>query len=900
MSLNWSKPRMILPRRFFWTPKRLGREVPEGSDPSGTLFRASFMTNSFQQLTEQIVPALAMALVWAIAAEGQTAGDLFNGDVLQEIRLEINAKDWNTLKANPGSNEYYACDFVWRGLRVENIGIRQRGGSTRNRTKPGLRVDFNRYEADQEFLGLKSLSLDNMAQDASMMKERVSMELYSKLGLPAPREVHARLYVNDEYAGLYAVIEPTDKNFLKRVFGENDGYLYEYASPTNYHFEYLGADPALYSPRFFDPKTHEKDPDPAPIESMIRTMNTASDAEFPSAMAAYLDLALFMKHLAVEDFLAETDGILTGMNNFYLYRFEKKTVSQFLPKDKDLTFGGPPVNGDRVETPLLKDASKNVLIRRAMNVPQARDAYFATLGAAIQLTGNGGWLESEMTRIYNQIRDAARADSNKQCYDGRSLNTCTNDAFEAEVAAILEFSARRGDFVLQDLPDVSAERLFALGDHGGLSMTRSSNSATVSVGYAIVDPDSTSAAPDGVAIFTYRVNGVVVTETSVPASAAIERGLVYAEMNNRVKTGLAIANGGESDAAVSFSYIDADGKTAGQGRFVVAAGTQIARFLDEAPFNSASSLAATLSLESSAPVYITALRGVTNERSEFILSTLPVSPVAAGSGTAVIPHFADGGGWTTAVVLMNPTNQKLEGTVQIGGQAFSYAIPSRGLYRFQTMSLDSAIRSGSVRIIPAGAGDAPAAFGIVTFRKDGVTVSEAALTATAGAAAYRMYVEASETVQTGIAIANPSSQPIAVRIEASTLTGAAAGLAGTLTLSGNDQTAAFLGQIPGFEKMPSPFQGILRISTTGSGSVAAAGLRGRINERGDFLVAAIPSVDETANVLPIALAFPHFAEGGGFTTQFVLFSGRSNAAPSGVIHLFDQTGRPVNAWQNNR
>src|SRR5207247_520693 len=103
--------------------------------------------------------------------------------------------------------------------------------------------------------------------------------------------------------------------------------------------------------------------------------NTASDADFATAMAPYLDLQLFMKHLAVEDYIGETDGILTGMNNFYFYRFENKNLSQFIPHDKDLTFGGPPNKVDRYANPFLTLASKNVLIRRAMNVPEVRNAY---------------------------------------------------------------------------------------------------------------------------------------------------------------------------------------------------------------------------------------------------------------------------------------------------------------------------------------------------------------------------------------------------------------------------------------------------------------------------------------------------------------------------------------------
>ena len=112
---------------------------------------------------------ILLLLTWSTAAYGQSSGDLFNGDVLQEIRLEINPTDWEALKANPGSDTYYPGNLKWRGLVVENVGVRQRGASTRNRTKPGLRIDFNRYEAKQEFLGLKSLGLDNMAQDAGII-----------------------------------------------------------------------------------------------------------------------------------------------------------------------------------------------------------------------------------------------------------------------------------------------------------------------------------------------------------------------------------------------------------------------------------------------------------------------------------------------------------------------------------------------------------------------------------------------------------------------------------------------------------------------------------------------------------------------------------------------------------
>ncbi len=856
------------------------------------------------RLTERIRVSILTAGLFIVLSSpllsAQTANDLFDGSVLQEIRLEINPKDWAALKANPSSNTYYPCNLRWRGMVVENVGIRQRGGSTRNSIKPGLRVDFNRYEDGQTFLGLKSIGLDNMAQDASMMKERLTMELFAKMGLPASREANARLYVNDEYSGLYTIIESIDKDFLKRVFGENDGYLYEYVLAGNYHFEYLGSDPALYSPKYFDPKTHEKDPDPAPIEAMIRTMNTASDADFASAMAPYLDLELFMKHLAVQDFIAETDGILTGMNNFDLYRFQKKSLSQFIPKDKDLTFGGPPINSNRYSTPLLFNASKNVLIRRAMNVKQARDAYFNTLLSTVSIAGRTGWLESEITRIYNQIKTAAYEDQFKVCYDGVARNPCSNAAFDAEVTADLDFARKRSDFIANQLVELPNERFYAINNFGGFSISKADTARALSTGYGIIHQDSASSNPQGIAIFTYRQNGVVVTEAGVPATAPLQHGMIYAEKNGPVKTGLAIANPGDSAASISFFYTDSEGKTSGQGSIVVPAGTQISRFLDEAPFNSSSLGRATFTFDSSTPVYVTTLRGMTNERFEFIVSTLPVIDTAPASSTLILPHFADGGGWTTQILLVNPGSQTMQGTIDLleeGVPASTpYSIAPGSYYRFQTSGSGTAIRTGSVRIVAGASGTAPAAIALFSFKKDGVTVTEASVLAARGSTAYRAYVETSDNVQTGIAIANPASSGITVNLEATTLSGTPAGFSGSLTIPANGHVSAFLGQIPGFERMTSPFQGILRISTSSGTGVVVAGLRGRTNERGDFLIASLPTVDETTPAPRPDLAFPHFAEGAGYSTQFILISPASTPSVTGVLRLFDQTGYPVNAW----
>lgn len=396
------------------------------------------------------------ALLAASPAAGQTsseptADDLFEDSVVHEMRLVVNSRDWAALKENFTENTYYPANLTWRNQTVRSVGIRSRGLGSRSGTKPGLRVDFDRYAVEQTFLGLKSLVLDNLTQDPSMLRERVTMQLFRRLGIPAPREVHVRLYVNDEYAGVYAAVEAIDKTFLGRVLGaddrgnvENDGYLFEYDWMREYRFEYLGDDVSAYA--MFDVKTRERDAASeiwGPIEQMVQAINETPDALFEQEVSAYLDLAQVAAYLAAENFVAELDGLLgyAGLNNFYFYRFERSTRSRFLPWDKDNTFSA-------ADMPIFQGVAENVLARRLLSLPAYEAAYLDALLAAAASADEPpadaveeprpGWLEREILRQYDQVRAAALADA---------LKPFDNAGFEAAVAELVAFARARSAFV---------------------------------------------------------------------------------------------------------------------------------------------------------------------------------------------------------------------------------------------------------------------------------------------------------------------------------------------------------------------------------------------------------------------------------------------------------------------
>jgi spore coat protein CotH len=374
---------------------------------------------------------------------------LFNDTIVHEIRLDINAKDWQTLKDNYLTNDYYPCDLRWNGMAVRNVGIRSRGQASRSATKPSLRVDFNRYTASQTLLDLKSVVLRNNSTDFSSMHERISMELYARMGLAAPRVAHARLYVNNNYQGLYSIVESLDKSFLLRNYDENDGYLYKYDRlPTDapYYLDYLGPAASLYSPHPFNPETHEDNPKPQPIADLIRIVHDASDASFPSAIAPYVDINEFIKFVAVTVFMADQDGFLGdwGMNNFDMYQLTNTTVHLFIPWDKSEAIKPGPDYSIFHNLDDVPGSQHNRLMERIVNIPALRNQYLDALSqvadsASELIPGDGrGWMEREVERENAEIQDAVFADPTK---------SYTNDDYLAAVDATRVFARQRADAV---------------------------------------------------------------------------------------------------------------------------------------------------------------------------------------------------------------------------------------------------------------------------------------------------------------------------------------------------------------------------------------------------------------------------------------------------------------------
>jgi len=391
---------------------------------------------SFPSFMARFAFALAVMLACASApAAAETQADLFDDTTLHTVEIVIHSRDWSDLHENYRTNDHYPCDVIWNGVRMRNVAVRSRGNGSRYQNKPGLELSFDHYASQQRFLGLRALVLDNLVTDPSMIRESTAMSLLRRLGVPAPREAPARVFVNGVYAGVYMMVEPVDTVFAQKAF-EQPGLLFEYR--WNYPFfatfpgESLDPYAVLFESRNLG--VHSAAELYGPLRELFRTINEAPDGAFDQ-VDRYLDLAALIRTLGASTFMAEWDGVFgyAGMNNFYLYRIGEQ--AHLIPWDRDQSFHA-------LDYPLLTGVADNVFGRRMLEDPALRAAYVQAVTEAMAVAQGDAWLEREFTRQYTLIHDAAIADT---------LKISTNEEFEQAFVDLVAFARKRGAFILNDL-----------------------------------------------------------------------------------------------------------------------------------------------------------------------------------------------------------------------------------------------------------------------------------------------------------------------------------------------------------------------------------------------------------------------------------------------------------------
>ena len=163
--------------------------------------------------------------------------DFFGLDKIWDIHIQVARADWTqmfpkgkrTATRMFGKFSYRTGNVTIGSHTLKGIGIRMKGNATfaanGGTLKKSLKLDFNRNNPKQRFLGMGKLNLQCNALDGTQIKEAVSYQVYRSCGVVAGRTCFARVFLTitgelkRAYLGLYTVVEQVDQRFAKRTLG---------------------------------------------------------------------------------------------------------------------------------------------------------------------------------------------------------------------------------------------------------------------------------------------------------------------------------------------------------------------------------------------------------------------------------------------------------------------------------------------------------------------------------------------------------------------------------------------------------------------------------------------------------------------------------------------------------
>jgi hypothetical protein len=331
--------------------------------------------------------------------QAQDGERIFNDSVLHQLRIVTPLVDWfDTLESDYALNLadpatypeiYRPCDATFDGQPIAQCGFREKGNFSNQTTfgrKQPLKLAFDAF-VEQRFDGLKKINLHNFTNDPSLVHDVASYALFRASGVPAPRTAYTQVYVNDEYIGLYLIVENIDKTFLRRYYGGqgNDGMLFKTQRGVNVLLNWLGPDSTAYQDQGLQLNTDDNR-DWSVFIALVDLLNNDYDPGFQQRLEAKFDVRGYLRVLAVEKLVRSWDSYAGGGNNFFLYAHPDGQF-RWLPWDMNETFQDLRILRasswtDGYLIPRTQD--ERPLLKRIFEIEEYRQYYFDAVCTLVQ------------------------------------------------------------------------------------------------------------------------------------------------------------------------------------------------------------------------------------------------------------------------------------------------------------------------------------------------------------------------------------------------------------------------------------------------------------------------------------------------------------------------------------
>jgi hypothetical protein len=365
----------------------------------------------------------------SLATRPDPAIPIFDDTQMHHIELTMSPDDWQSIINDTLGDEERHVTVTFDGVVIEDVGVHPSGESSRYAGNPkmSVRLKFDAFPGRGEFGGIKELKLKGQFDDPSMMRDKLAYFVYAGV-IPTPHEADARVTVNGELRGLYAIVQMWNGESAKEHFTPPLGALYRIRGWQGEDpYKYIGDAASLYTPLPWEQHLGN----PGVGDDVIGTL-LASLASSPSTIGDVMDMDYLLGYLAGTTLAMSTDNMVgdSGVQDHFQY-FDPVTGKFFaLPWDPDNTFSSHDEKPDRSIYIHFSHAVPATIVSNSYKLHLAYKAKINQLIAAVPLAA----VQAEADRIYNLIKDTAHEDPVKR-FD--------NGTFDWSWGYIKDFAAQR-------------------------------------------------------------------------------------------------------------------------------------------------------------------------------------------------------------------------------------------------------------------------------------------------------------------------------------------------------------------------------------------------------------------------------------------------------------------------
>ncbi|MEL6717303.1 MAG: CotH kinase family protein [Bacteroidota bacterium] len=369
-----------------------------------------------------------------------TAQDFYDIDQIQEIRITFAEENWeeilDSLKRE-GKKNRLVGDVMINDKAYPQCGIRHKGNSSFYSTSKAeeKKLPFNiklTYTDKKQTTpeGYKTIKLSNVFRDPSFVREALSYEI-ARDYMPASKCNFVKLYINDQYWGLYNSSQSVDGKFLKEYYGDNDGTFFK-CDPMDWQatmksdceksdkasLMYVGDNILCYK-NFYELKSDSA------IGWKYLIDLTKALQEPGEELEKILDIDQVLWMLAFDNVLVNLDSYTGRLcHNYYLYQDDS---GQFHPViwDLNMSFGGFRFldEGRQLTNEELQSISpfahykekndKRPLITNLLSYPLYRKIYTAHIKTILEDHFSNEEYKNRAEAIQKQIEELVKEDSSK-------------------------------------------------------------------------------------------------------------------------------------------------------------------------------------------------------------------------------------------------------------------------------------------------------------------------------------------------------------------------------------------------------------------------------------------------------------------------------------------------------